>query len=319
MNITNLRGVAELSEPCLLAVAHALGKARDAEGMLSLLGLLSQSGFPGRLTGEDLWVDLQSIDGKESLRLSDSILECLKSNATGTVVLDVFITLHQRHGSDVRKLVNDLLFRSARVARGDLVHKLIGLGAEKDVEHASHTFSGLRFTTPYEECLLEGNAEQAIAYVRTDRPTAKEMAWAIARGQKGKGKSTEYPEAVMLITVAMNFSDIDANGSLARLLKAFDEAIGVAITRTVRARLLAILLNVAQHNLTSDRLAQVDYLLEKPAEKEKDDPMWLRLQRLAVKTRCLELSDIVANHAVSSNSFVHTLNKPGRRFDAHLT
>lgn len=223
-------------------LAEGMSKKHDAEGLSQVFRVVRDDGFLGRLTEAD-WSLLIDGDGSaRNISLSSVLLQCLEDPNTPTSLIDEFIEAHVAHGSNASAVADILLFDAAGLHRQDVAEALLSkTSGSMDVPRISATNPGIQ-VRPYVECLLHGNAEQAIAILKSQpEHVGRDMLAHIAAGRKTQnvaGPQVVYQEAEMLVANLTTATQNVPLGGLPRLLDAFEAHIDDAATLQARFQLL---------------------------------------------------------------------------------
>lgn len=242
ISIETLRAVARLSEGSLLMLAEGMAKKHGAEGLAQVFRMLHQDGFPGPLISQDWPLKVEGDGSSRSIKLSSVLLQCLEDPNAPTSLIDDFIKAHGAHGTNAKAAADILLFDAASVHRQDVTETLLThTDGSMSLARVSGTNPSM-LVPPYVECLLHGNAEQAIAILKNQpEHVGREMLGHIAAGRKNPddaGPRVIHPEADMLIANLTTQTDNVPFGGLPRLLDAFEEHIDSASTAQARCQLL---------------------------------------------------------------------------------
>lgn len=286
--------VAETSELCFLSVAHEVGNAGDAKGMFLIMSHLKKKGFPGPISKNDSLLFVQSPAGKKSLRLSDSVLSSLQFPETSSFLLNIFASLHDRSHESSRTLLNDLLFRSAFLRRGDVVDQLLALGADPNQKHSSRMALEAKAQPAFIECLLHGNSEQALAYALIgDKSISNQIVEAISGQKLFSRPSGTYDEAGALIKNSLKKDKVDCYLSIFNLMQALDGVVDRSEVNAARARLVVAYFSLMREAaLEGKGGAYVELLMGHETGRERKAPLHVRMEEMGRKSQIDELLKI---------------------------
>lgn len=264
-SVETLRAIAECSEDALLTLAHGMAVKRDAQGLQAVLEMVRIHGFPGPITKEYRTLRITHAATPEDISLPRSVLECLREPSVKASLLMDMGAAYKAYGRKNHALFDSMLFDAAEIHRADVAHMLMDMGAKADVFHTVYitgTAQGdTRSVTAPVKCLLEGNAEQAIAHIdRGGDEVAQEIVNSIVAGYTN-AKSVFFKESAMLVTQLIGDNPIRSNDSLGRLLSRLEESLGTAKVAPARAQLLSSYLLLAQSNQRAWKEDEIETLL----------------------------------------------------------